>query len=169
MVRTWGRSPQSEACHPPPWGVGLGLWDAWQSQAAQASRETWVATHGHSQLGGSCNPWGQGCSSPSLSASGMHSSFSTSGAGGCSCFAPLGYSLMQDPVLCECRVRLFLWEWCFVSLEVPGCSLGSLSCVVLAPSDHLHAAKPGPLPEVWPTKPEPENPAPTCRGPMSCF
>ena len=31
------------------------------------------------------------------------------------------------------------------------------------------AAKPGSLPEVWPPKPEPENPAPTCCGHMSCF
>ena len=41
-----------------PWELVAKLWDLWQSQAAQAPREMWAATHIHSQIGSSCDPWG---------------------------------------------------------------------------------------------------------------
>ena len=57
---------------PFPRGIGLRLWVPRQSQAAQASRKVWAVTCALSQVGGSCNPWGQDHSGLLSTTSGPH-------------------------------------------------------------------------------------------------
>ena len=55
-------------------------------------------------------------------------------------------------------------QWSLASLAGPDFFLGSLSSVILAPSDCLMIVNPRPLLGVWPLKPGSQHPVPTCSG-----
>ena len=67
---------------------------------------------------------------------------------------------MAGPPLSSCTPQ----QWSLASLAGPGFFPDSLSCGILTPSGCLHAVNHNPLPGVWPLKPKPQDPAPTCPG-----
>lgn len=131
-----------------PWELVAKLWDLWQSQAAQAPREMWAATHIHSQIGSSCDPWG-----PCLPLLALTQVFYLGSCRLQPAHPPLTFTKAGSFVLLVCDVTVFPQEWSCASLVFPGFSLDSLSCVPLALSGCLYCDQPQFSP--WRPIPEP--------------
>ena len=132
-----------------PRGVDPGLWVPQQSQALEAPSKMWAATPAYLQVGDSCDPSGQDCSSLLSSTSGSYTDFSTSWVRDWGDWLHLWQSQRHGLVFCESadwevshnnellpsrRTRLFLglpqlchtrhlrvpsWQWTLVISLVP--------------------------------------------------